>query len=184
MKTKSILVAMLMVIGVASANAQTVTVEKKSASVYKIMYKDEVAGKVKISITNDKGIEVFAETLKDVKSFARPLNFVGMEQGEYTIELSDSKGTTVETINYQLASSLKNVHLSKIANESKYLLAVTNAGTDIINVKIYDSANQLVLDEIKESKNGFAQVYNMKNITGAFTVEVSDQSGITKTIRY
>lgn len=184
MKTKSILAAMLMVIGVASANAQTVAVEKKSTSVYKIMYKEEVAGKVKISIMNEKGNEVFAETLKDVKSFARPLNFVGMEQGEYTLELVDSKGTKIEKINYRLEPSLKNVHLSKIANETKYLLAVTNVGTEIITVKIYDSANQLVLDEIKESKNGFAQVYNMKNITGAFTVEVSDQSGNTKTIRY
>ena len=184
MKTKSFLTALLMVIGVAVVSAQTVAVEKKSSNVFKITYKDETAGKVEMSIFNAAGTEVFAETFKDVKSFARPLNFSGMEHGEYTVELVANNGKKVEKINYTLESSLKNVHLARIANESRYVLAVTSAGTEPINVKIFDSANQLVLDENKNSNNGFATVYNLKNLTGAFTFEVSDQSGNTKTIRY
>ena len=184
MKTDSILTAVLMVIGVAAASAQTVAVEKKSANIYKITYQEQTPGTVKMSIFNAAGSEVYAETLKDVKNFARPLNFVGMEQGEYTIELVNSNGKRVEKINYLLEPSLKNVHVAKIANESKYLLAVTNSGTETINVKIFDSANQLVLDENKSSNNGFAQVYNLKNLSGAFTFEVSDAKGNTKTIRY
>lgn len=184
MKTKSFLIAALMVIGVAVANAQSVAVERKSSTVFKIMYQEETAGKVKMSIFNAAGTEVFAETFKEVKSFARPLNFVGMEQGEYTVELVDNNGKKVEKINYVIESSLKNVHLAKIANESKYVLAVTSSGTEPINVKIFDSANQLVLDENKSSNNGFATVYNLKNLTGAFTIEVSDSNGNTKTIRY
>jgi flagellar hook assembly protein FlgD len=184
MKTNSIFTAVLMVIGVAVASAQTVAVEKKSSNVFKITYKDETAGKVKVSIFNAAGTEVFAETFKEVKSFARPLNFGGMEQGEYTVEVVANNGKKVEKINYTLESSLKNVHLAKIANESKYVLAVTSAGTEPINVKIFDSANQLVLDENKNSNNGFATVYNMKNLSGAFTIEVSDLNGNTKTVRY
>ncbi len=183
MKTNSIFTAVLMVIGSAVASAQTVAIEKKSSNVFKITYKDETAGKVKMSIFNAAGTEVFAETFKDVKSFARPLNFVGMEQGEYTLELVDINGKKIEKINYFLEPSLKNVHIAKIANESKYLLAVTSTGTEEINVKIFDSANQLVLDENKSSNNGFATVYNLKNLTGTFTFEVSDQNGNTKTIR-
>ena len=38
MKTKSFLIAMLMVIGVAAARAQTVTIEKKGSSLFKIIY--------------------------------------------------------------------------------------------------------------------------------------------------
>ena len=184
MKTKLFLAAVLMVIGVAGANAQSVAVEKKGSSIFKIMYRAEVAGKVKLSVFNDSGKEVFAESFKDVKNFARPLNFIGMEQGEYTIELVDNAGKKVETIKYLLGPSLRSVHLTKIVNEPKYLLAVTNEGTEQINVRIFDSANQLVLDESKTSNNGFATVYNMKNLTGAFTFEVSDQSGNTKTVRY
>jgi hypothetical protein len=41
----------------------------------------------------------------------------------------------------------------------------------------------LVLEENKYSINGFATLYNMKNVSGAFTIEVTDQSGTTKTIR-
>ena len=184
MKTKSFLIAALMVIGVAVASAQSVAVERKSSTVFKIMYKEETAGKVKMSIFNENGSEVFSEIFKDVKSFARPLNFVGMEQGEYTIELVDNNGKKIEKINYFIEPSLKNVHLTKIANESKYLLAVTNVGTEQITVKIFDSTDQLVLDETMQSNKGFAQVYNMKNLSGAFTFQVSDQSGNTKTIRY
>lgn len=184
MKANSIFTAVLMVIGVAVASAQTVAVEKKGSNVFKVTYKDETAGKVKMSIFNAAGTEVFAETFKDVKSFARPLNFTGMEHGEYTVELVANTGKKVEKFNYTLESSLKNVHLAKIANEAKYVLAVTSAGTDPINVKIFDSANQLVLDENKNSNNGFATVYNLKNLSGAFTIEVSDLSGNTKTIRY
>jgi len=184
MKTNSIFTAVLMVIGVAVASAQTVAVEKKSSNVFKITYKDETAGKVKMSIFNAAGTEVFAESFKEVKSFARPLNFVGMEQGEYTVELVANNSKIVEKFNYALESSLKNVHVAKIANESKYVLAVTSAGNEPINVKIFDSANQLVLDENKSSNNGFATVYNMKNLSGAFTIEVSDQNGNTKTVRY
>ncbi|MEK6783290.1 MAG: hypothetical protein AABY93_16435 [Bacteroidota bacterium] len=184
MKTKSFLTAVLMVIGVAGASAQSVAVEKKGPNVFKITYRDETAGRVKMSIFNESGREVFSETFSDVKSFARPLNFIEMEQGEYTIELVGNSGKKVEKINYFLEPSLKNVHLTKIANESKYLLAVTNEGSEQITVRIFDSANQLVFDESKQSNNGFAQVYNLKNVQGAFTFEVSDQSGNTKTIRY
>ena len=99
MKTKSFLIAALMVIGVAVANAQSVVVERKSSTVFKIMYREKTAGKVKMSIFNAAGTEVFAETFKEVKSFARPLNFVGMEQGEYTVELVDNNGKKVEKIN-------------------------------------------------------------------------------------
>ena len=49
MKTKSFLIAALMVIGVAVASAQSVAVERKSSTVFKIMYQEETAGKVKMS---------------------------------------------------------------------------------------------------------------------------------------
>jgi virulence-associated protein VapD len=184
MKTKSFLSAVLMVIGVAGASAQTVAVEKKSSTVFKIAYQDETSGKVKVNIYNENGNEVFSETFKDVKSFVRPLNFSQMEYGVYTVELVGHAGKKTEQINYFSEPSLKNVHLTKLASESKYLLAVTNSGNEEIKVKIYDSANQLVLEENRLSNMGFAQVYNMKNISGAFTFEISDKSGSIKTIRY
>ena len=184
MKTRSIFTAVLMVIGVAVASAQTVSVEKKNANVFKITYSNETVGKVKVSITNAQGSEVYAETLANVKNFALPLNFVGMEQGAYTVEIASATGKSVETINYATEAIIKNVHVAKLDEASKYLLAVSSEGTEQINVKIFDSANQLVLDEMKNSNNGFAQVYNLKNITGAFTIEVSDLSGNTKTVRY
>jgi len=184
MKTRSFITAVLMVIGVAVASAQTVSVEKKNANVFKIAYSNETVGKVKVSITNAEGSEVYAETLASVKNFALPLNFVGMEEGAYTVEIASATGKSVETINYASEPIIKTVHVTKLADASKYLLAVTSEGTEQFNVKIFDSANQLVLDEMKNSNNGFATVYNLKNLTGAFTIEVSDQSGYTKTIRY
>ena len=183
MKTKSFLIAMLMVIGVAAARAQTVTIEKKGSSLFKIIYADEIAAKVKISIFNESRDQMYSETFNGIKNLVRPISFMDVSQGEYTIEFQTRNGTKTEKINYVIEPTHKYAQLTKLPSDSRYMLAVTNEGLEKISIRIFDSANQLVLEESKDSNNGFAQVYNLKNLKGSFTFEVSDESGNTKTIR-
>lgn len=184
MKTKSILVAVAMVMVAAVSNAQSLAVAKQGANVFKITYRNEDAGKVNLRIYKDDGSLVFNETLKDVKSFARPLNFKGMEQGEYRVELTNAAGKQVEKINYSLEPVVNNVHIAKLGDEAKFLLSMPGQGTEEINVRIFDGSNELVHAESKTITGGFAQVYNLKNFSGAFTFEVTDANGNTKTIRH
>lgn len=184
MKTKSILVAVVMVMVAAVSNAQELAVVKQGTSIFKITYLSEVTGKVNLRIYKNDGSLVFNETLKGVKSFTRPLNFKGMEQGKYQVELVSAGSKKVETINYSTEPVVASIHVARLGDESKFLLAIPGKGTEEINVRIFDGSNDLVHVENNTMKNGFAQVYNLKKFNGVFTFEVTDANGNTTVVRH
>lgn len=195
MKTKSLVLAALVTVSAAvsaigkdvPSNAGLAVVPMKGSEIFKVIYKGENAGRVKLNIYNAASSMIFSETINVTDGFIAPLNFAGMEPGEYTLELVDNTGAKkVEKVKYLTApSSAKNVHVSRISKETgKFLVAVSNNGSEKINVRIYDGANNLVHSESREVKGDFAQLYTVKNVTGALTFEVSDDAGYTKTIRF
>lgn len=160
-------------------------VPAKGSEVFKVVYKSEVASRVKLTIYNASHDVVFVETIFGVSGFIRPLNFSGLAAGEYTIELADASGKRVEKIFYQPKSSLKQVHVSKIANEAgKYLLAIANEGDETVTINILDENNDLVHTESKTIKGDFAQVYKLNSATSAYTFQVTDKAGNIKTIKF
>src|SRR5271167_3605925 len=96
MKTKNVvlsaLVAMMLVSVLAFSkepgNPKLAVISQKSG-IFKVIYEGSKAEKVSMKIFNQQGTEVFAESIKDVKGFMRPINFEGMERGEYTLEIVD-----------------------------------------------------------------------------------------------
>jgi hypothetical protein len=196
MKTKSLFFAALVLVSaVASAAGKDeprrtgmAIVPVKGSEIFKVIYRGESAGRVKLNIYNANAKLILTETFNGVDGFICPLNFAGLEAGQYTIELVDAAGKKVEKVAYNTArKSEKHVHVSKIGAESgKFLLSVvsTSTSSDEIGVKIYDSKNNLVHAETKEIKGDFAQVYKLKNESGSYTFEVSDKNGKIKTIRF
>ena len=190
MKTKSILISALMIFGVVlssaansgaeSANGFTV-VPVKGSNVYKIVYKGENQGKVKVSLYNKKSELIFSEKLNQ-NGFILPLNFSNLEKGEYTVELTDASGKKSQKITYGIEAAPSNyIHVSKLSNEDgKYLISVRNANA--INVKIYSRAG-LIFNESKELAGDFAQVYAVK-VPGELTFEITDANGNVKTARF
>jgi hypothetical protein len=59
-----------------------------------------------------------------------------------------------------------------------------NPGTEKITVKIFDTYNNLVHNEIMNVEGNFAQVYSFKNLVGACKFEVSDATGNVKTAQF
>jgi hypothetical protein len=194
MKTRSLFIAALVVVSATVAalgkeepnNKGLAVVPVKGAEVFKVIYKAENAGKIKLNIYNTKSEIVFTETFTGTDGFICPLNFTGLQAGEYTIELIDATGKRTEKVNYKPASATpKNVHISRLANENgKFLVSVSSTGNEQINVKIYDAANNLVHSENKSIDGNFAQLYTVKNVTGSLTFEVTDKAGNTKTVRF
>jgi hypothetical protein len=193
MKTKSLYLAALMVIAVVVTSVGKdepgsqglAVVPVRGSEVFKIIYKGESSSKVKLNIYNSSSEIVFSETMNGVNGFIRPLNFTGLQFGEYTVELTDASGKKVEKINYQPTKSESSVHVSKLVNEEgKYLLSVAKANSQLITVKIFDEANNLVHTNTKEVSGDFAQLFTLKDVAGAVTFEVSDNSGNIKTIRF
>jgi len=193
MKTKSLFIAALVVVSASVAafgkeeptsNKGLAVVPGKGAEVFKVIYKGETAGRVKLNVYNTQSKLVFSEVINGTDGFIRPLNFTGLEHGEYTIELIDASGKKTEKVSYNKPVK-KNVHISKIANEEgKFLVAVSGKGSEVVNVNIYDASNNLVHSESKIVNGDFAQLYTVKNITGTLTFEVSGASGDAKVVSF
>jgi hypothetical protein len=155
----------------------------KGSEVFKVIYKGETIGRVKLNIYNSNSEVILTQTMNGVEGFICPVNFKGLESGEYTIELIDATGKKAEKVSYLPKKNLKNVHVSRLLNQNgKFLLAVSNEGQSEINVNIFDANDNLVHTEKKQISGDFAQVYKLKD--GSYTFEVSDVTGATKTIRF
>ncbi|MEO5980104.1 MAG: hypothetical protein ABIS36_10270 [Chryseolinea sp.] len=193
MKMKSLYVAALMVMAAAvSVNAKDepgaqgmAVVAVKGSDVFKVIYKGETASKVKLNVYDASSQIVFSETMGSVSGFIRPLNFKGLQFGEYTIELTDASGTKTEKVSFMPTKSSANIHVSRIkSTEDKFLLSVANSSNETITVKIFDSSNNLIHVDSRETTGDFAQLYSLKDIKGAVSFEISDNAGNYRTAQF
>lgn len=191
MKTKSLYFAALFVIGAAvtavakdEPTTGMAVLSSKGSQVVKVIYKGENAGKVKINIYDASSHIVYSESRSTDAGFILPLNFSGLQFGEYTIELIDANGTKTEKINYQPAAAKNNVHISKLNENGKFLLSVSKIKNEDITVKIFDAANNLVHTSSKQVSGEFAQLFSIKNFSGACTFEITNGAGETTVVRF
>ena len=193
MKFKSLFIAALIVFSSAVSFAGKdeprktglAVVPVKNSQVFKVIYKGESVGRVKLNIYNAAGALVLTETINGVDGFICPVNFEGLSYGDYTIELIDATGKKTEKVSYQSKRNLKHIHVAKLTSqEGRYLLAIANRGNDEINLKIYDQQNNLVHEETKAIKGDFAQVYKLNETSSSYTFLVTDKDGYTKTVKF
>lgn len=192
MKTKSLfLTALVLMSAVAFAgkddprNTGMAVVPVKGSEIFKLVYKGQSAGKVKLNIYDSQSQRILSHNFNGLDGFICPLNFTSMKPGEYTIEVVDAAGKQVEKVVYTKANKLKYVHISKINNaDGKYLLSVSNKSAGAINVKIFDAKKNLIFTETKDINGDFAQVYKLSNLSDAYTFEVSDDTGNVKTVQF
>jgi hypothetical protein len=194
MKTKSILLAAFFVMSLVVAaigkdeptKAGLAVVSTKGADVFKVIYKSETPSKVKLNLYNAESSIVYSETIESTEGFILPLNFKGLALGEYTLEVVDAAGKRTEKITYGVVTSRDNIRVAKIyaSADNKFLVAIQNPASEQVTVRIFDAFNNLVHSEVKQVSGNFAQVYNVKNLKGSFTFEVSDASGNVKTVQF
>jgi hypothetical protein len=202
MKTKSLFFAALMIVSaVVSAAGKDeprktgiAIVPVKGSEIYKLVYKGDAVGRVKLNVYDQNANLILSQTFT-TSGFICPLNFKGLEAGIYTIELIDGSGkrtekitlgSPVKTVATETKEVSKQIHVSKLKNENRFLLSVMNSptGSEKINVNIYDAENNLVFSESKKVEGNFAQVYNIKASSSSYTFVVSDKSGKIKTVRF
>jgi len=153
------------------------------STLYKVYYKSERLGTVKVSIMDEKGYTLFDETMNKVDGFLRPYNFEGLPEGQYTVKVEDEGGKTVEKINYHLGRVEKLIHVQKLAGENKYVLSIVSPKPEDVFIYIFDDQDNLIYNEIQSIKGEFAQVYNLKDIK-SFSIEVTDKWGLVKKVTY
>ena len=182
MKTKNVLLIALLAVSVSvlasnEPGSSKVVVVSQESGIFKVIYESAKAGKVTMTITDKNGDILFKEGINTVNGFMRPVNFQGMALGVYTIAIADENGKQVQTINYKNDTVVKYAHIAKIGEEGKYLLAVASEGTEKINVKIFDGDSNLVHNENLTVNGNFGLLYNLKQVKGTPTFEVTDKTG-------
>jgi len=160
-------------------------VSDATRGVYKVVYRNAESGKVKVSIYTGSHELVFSETIANVESFVRPYNFSNLSQGAYTIVVEDKNGKTEEKVDYFFKKVESEVEVTKIANESnKYLLSVENRETDLIQVRIIDQNSNLLHEQSMTVNGKFSVIYNLNQVKGAVSFQVTGSNGNVKTIDF
>lgn len=169
----------------ANAPVRMAVISDATRGVYKVVYKNAEAGKVKVSIFNSGRELVFTETLSNVDAFVRPYNFSNLSQGEYTIVIEDKNGKSEEKISYYFKKVESAVEVTKIANEAnKYLLSIENKEADLIQVKILDAESNVLHEQTMNVHGKFSVIYNLNQVKGALSFQITGSNGKTTTIDY
>ncbi len=177
-----VIACLMMSFAAVAASPVSMSVTAASANVFNINYKTAEAGTVKISIYDTNNQLVFAEVLTNVSSFVRPYNFTDMSQGEYTITVSGKNGNQTEKVNYTANKIESFISVSEVANaENKFMLNVTNNGSEAVFVRIIDNNNTLLHEQSVQVTGSFGLIYNLSKVKSAtepsVTFEVSTESG-------
>jgi hypothetical protein len=177
-----IIACVMMSFAAVAATPVSMTVTATSANVFKISYRAEVAENVKISIYDNNNQLVFVEVLSNVASFVRPYNFTEMSEGQYTIVVANKNGKQAEKVIYTANKIESFISVSEVANaENKYMLNVTNNGSEDVFVRIFNNENTLVHEQSVKVTGSFGLIYNLNNVKSAtdstVTFEVSTSSG-------
>jgi hypothetical protein len=188
MKAKLVLVMAISLMGSVafaqeSANPKFIVVSQRNPGVYKVIYDNPGASKVKMNIYRSNGEKVFGEPV-NVQGFVRMVDFKGMYSDKYTIEVTDNAGKHAQTVSYGSVSPT-NIHVTRLDKESsKYLLSVANDNSAEISVRILDGENNVVHSQSLAVNGSVGLVYDLTRVQGAPTFEVADNSGTYRTIKY
>lgn len=186
MKTRFFMIAVIVLAGTAAFAdpvVPRVAVLNLNGGTFKVIYQGNEIGAVKMTILNENEQVVFSETTRNVNGFIRKVNFNGMTAGEYTIEIADKVGKSTQTIVYGKKPTVKAVHVTRIGDEQKYLLAVANTGAEQLNVRIFDGSDNLVHTEVRNIEGNFGLVYNLASVSGTPRFEVVDGTGSVHVIK-
>jgi hypothetical protein len=191
MRTKSIyLVAFLLMGAVATFGNDDPTsgfavLSAKGTDVFRVIYETETASDVKVKLYDANDEMIYSASFNDTKGFILPLNLGQVGFGEYRVELTDANGKRIERIAYKDVKAVDNIRVSRLTtSEGKFMVSVMSPKNEKVTVKIFDSYNNLLHNEVKSVNGDFAQVYTVKNLTGACTFEVSDDTGRVKTVQF
>jgi hypothetical protein len=153
----------------------------KSNATYKLIYKSELRSDVKVEIYDSRNAVVYYEVIKMSDGFTRPYNFANLPEGDYKIRVDNGSNWLTETVSHKAGKVEKTAHLTAL-NDGRYLLSVPGAGAQTIDVRIYNEAGKVLHHSKQDTQGGLAAVYNLNEIKGAVLFEITDSTGLTKTI--
>lgn len=169
------------------SSSSVVVTNSKGSTLFKLRYTSEKVQKyVRLTLLDERGNSIYTETINKTEAFIRPYNFKGLPDGQYSIQVEDENGRTLEKINFNSneSKSMKSVHISKVPGETnKYALIISSLQKDNVTINILDKQNNVVYTEDAQVNGGFGKVYVLEKLKD-FTIEVSDANGLVKSVQF
>lgn len=166
-----------------TASSAAAVTNVAGSKIVKVYYQSDKQGKVKVSIIDSGGEEIFNELVPNTNGFIRPYNFEFLPQGEYTVVIKDEYGKMVEKITYAEDRIEKQINIKKLREADKYLVTIASAKKDDMTILISDSADNLIYHEAVTVEGNFGRVYKIKNLP-SFSINVIDSKGTVKSVKY
>jgi hypothetical protein len=186
MKTKFITSVMAMIFASASLFAADPAatfelVNQKGSSIYKVVYKAPGSGKVFLKISGTDGL-VLSETLSFTNGFTLPIDFKGMAEGEYIVEVV-GKGTNFkQTVTLKSNKPVAYVRLSEQPNKKK-LLTITSEVPSDFTIRVFDKWNNEVFTKVESVNTSYGVLLNVSGLASGYSIEVTETIGNVKVIR-
>ena len=181
------LLAILLISGITLANAsdnpRITTAVMKNGSTFKLFYKGGQQSDVKVLILNDENQIVYSEKINNTNGFARPYNFSNLPEGHYSIQVKDKAGIRTETVNHQAEKQEKTMHLLRLDGTGKYVLSVPSQGKQDLSITIFNDLNEVLYESDEKINGDFARIYNLGDQTNKYRFVVTDEKGLTKSVR-
>jgi hypothetical protein len=151
-------------------------VVKRSESAFTLFYQPAGVTDVKVLIHDAEGKEVYSESVRKTDGFIRPYTLSDLSKGEYSISVIDGETELTEKFYNGSLVSKKSARIIKI-DESRYLVAIPSTlYSGDARIKIYNDG-ELAHQQLVETGNGFGKIFNLKNLSGNLTFEVTDNAG-------
>ena len=198
MKTKSVILSVVFVAASITSvwavevnkeltsTAVMTVVPAKFAGVFKVVYKADYSGKIKLSIINASGELMHVENFKQNGGFILPVNLSQLKDGEYSIVIEDQFGKQMEKVKLTRLDrgSFNVAQVIKTANaNSKFILTIPKQNVDHLTLKIFNDKNELLLKSKIDLNGDYAGLYDLtKSPSSSFTFQLSDKNGLLTTI--
>jgi hypothetical protein len=181
---KTLLILSMLLVASGSVMARRLEIPAKlglsvlrQGTTVKLFYKAASANDVNVRIYDTHGTLRFQETIRKVDGFVRPYNFERLPKGDYLIEVTDRTGRSLEKISYREETLPQACLIRLKGDDQKYLITIANQKKATLSVNIFNDEGKLVYHEPDVITGDFSRVYNMKNVSNKFVVEVTDGKG-------
>ena len=181
MKSKLLAIALLglstVAFGRVADTRPSLTVNRvDSTSVYTVTYSNSKPGKVTLIIKDDHENVLVKRMIKNENGFTMPANFASVTEGIYFVETDN--GTEKQSVKINYNNNVAPTY-SRVVDlgDDRYLLSSSHVGLETITIKIYDGNNTMIFNEDKKISGGLSMVFNLKNVVGKPSFEVTESSG-------
>ena len=182
MKTRFVVLAIICMFSItnqsnASDPTPWFTISRNEVSgVYLIKYTGSKTSNTTVTIKDSRGNEISSTIVRAVRDFTMPINLSSVSEELYTIQIDNGTEKVIQTLNYTNDKAPTYTHVTNLGNKN-YLFTASHAGIEKVLIAISDGNGVVVFQENKTIKGDVAFLFDLTNVFGQPTFDITEESG-------